>query len=382
MALKTAKRGLINPFIVMEVMRDANEVEASGTHVIHLEVGQPSTAAPGKVREAAHKALDAHLVGYTEAMGIPQLRQAISRHYRDFYRLDIVPERIVVTTGSSGGFLLAFLASFNQGDRVGLASPSYPCYRNILTALGIEPVIVPMGADTKFQPTVDALQKVSTPIDGLIVASPSNPVGAVVPQADLRQLVAYCRENGIRFISDEIYHGITYGAPAPSAAAYDDNVIVVNSFSKYFSMTGWRLGWLVVPPSLVRPIERLAQNLYISPPTLSQLAAIAAFDSHDELAGNVRRYAANRELLLNELPAAGFDDLIATDGAFYIYANVARLTNDSVDFCKRMLHEVGVAVTPGVDFDAERGRHYLRFSFAGSTPDMAEAVKRLKAWRK
>lgn len=386
MALKVAARGRIDPFIVMEVMRAAAERAATGADIVHLEVGQPSTRAPRKVLEAARAALESDLIGYTVALGIPKLRERISRHYRDFYGAVVPAERIVITTGSSGGFLLAFLTAFAPGDRVALASPGYPCYRNILTALGIEPVIVPMEADTKFQPTIEALELVQREtgehLDGLIVASPSNPVGAVVPAAELRALMSYCRERGIRFVSDEIYHGITYGVTAATAAAIDEQAIVVNSFSKYFSMTGWRLGWLVVPADLLQPIERLAQNLFISPPTLSQHAGIAAFDAYDECQANVRRYAANRELLLNDLPRAGFDHLIATDGAFYIYADVARLTNDSVEFCRRMLMETGVAATPGVDFDAARGRATMRFSFAGSTEDMAEAVRRLTAWRK
>jgi aspartate/methionine/tyrosine aminotransferase len=386
MALKVSARGRIDPFIVMEVMRAAAERAASGADVVHLEVGQPSTPAPRKVLEAARAALDADLIGYTLALGTPQLRERIARHYRDFYGVTVPAERIVVTTGSSGGFLLSFITAFAPGDRVALASPGYPCYRNILSALGIEPVIVPMEADTKFQPTVAALEKAERDsgkkLDGLIVASPSNPVGAVVPEADLRALMAWCRSKGIRFVSDEIYHGITYGATAVTAAAIDDQAIVVNSFSKYFSMTGWRLGWLVAPNELLQPIERLQQNLFISPPTLSQHAGVAAFDAQEECRANVRRYAANRALLLNDLPGAGFDKLIATDGAFYVYADVARLTNDSVEFCRRMLHDTGVAATPGVDFDSARGHSTMRFSFAGSTEDMAEAVKRLKAWKK
>ena len=385
MALKIAARGRIDPFIVMEVMRAAAERAASGADVVHLEVGQPSTRAPRKVLEAARAALDTDLIGYTLALGIPQLRERIARHYRDFYGASVPAERIVITTGSSGGFLLSFLTAFEPGDRVALASPGYPCYRNILSALGITPVIVPMEADTKFQPTIAALEQAERAggkLDGLIVASPSNPVGAVIPEADLRALMAHCRERGIRFVSDEIYHGITYGVDPATAAAIDDQAIVVNSFSKYFSMTGWRLGWLVVPEDLLQPIERLAQNLFISPPTLSQYAGVAAFDAQDECKANVRRYAENRALLLNDLPGAGFDKLIATDGAFYVYADVARLTNDSVAFCRRMLLETGVAATPGVDFDGARGHATMRFSFAGSTADMAEAVKRLKAWRK
>ncbi|MDY0883705.1 pyridoxal phosphate-dependent aminotransferase [Dongia soli] len=381
--LKIARRGEVDSFIVMEVMREANLRTSRGEGILHLEVGQPSTPAPGIVRAAAVAALESNRIGYTDALGVPELRGAISRHYRDFYQADIPAERVVVTTGSSGAFLLAFLASFDPGDRVALASPGYPCYRNILKTLGIDPILLPMSADSKFQPTLDALgQYHGTPFDGLIIASPSNPVGAVIQAATLGDLSAYCRAQGVRLISDEIYHGITFGAPAATMASIDDQSIVVNSFSKYFSMTGWRLGWLVLPPSLVQPVERLAQNLFISPPTLSQYAAIAAFDAHEELQQNVRRYAANRDILLNGLPEAGFDRLIATDGAFYVYADVSALTDDSVAFAQRILAEAGIAVTPGVDFDPQRGHHFLRFSFAGATEDMAEAVRRLKNWRK
>jgi aspartate/methionine/tyrosine aminotransferase len=381
--LKIARRGAVDPFIVMEVMREANERAAQGEGILHLEVGQPSTPAPRAVRDAAKRALESDLIGYTDALGLPALRQAIAQHYRDFYGADVPASRIVVTTGSSAGFLLAFLAAFDPGDRVALASPGYPCYRNILQTLGIEPVLLPMTEASKFQPTVEALQaQAGRPFDGLIVASPSNPVGAVVPAARLTDLAASCRAGGTRLISDEIYHGITYGVPAATMAAIDDQAIVVNSFSKYFSMTGWRLGWLVLPEALIQPVERLAQNFFISPPTLSQHAGIAAFSAHDELQQNLRRYAANRDVLLNELPQAGFDHLISTDGAFYVYADVSNLTDDSVAFARRILAETGIAVTPGLDFDPARGHHFLRFSFAGATADMIEATRRLKAWRR
>jgi aspartate/methionine/tyrosine aminotransferase len=382
MALKTARRAAIDPFIVMEVMRAANERQTKGGDIIHMEVGQPSTPAPSKVREAARAALETEIVGYTDALGLPALRQRIARHYAEFYGRRVTPERIAITTGSSGGFLLCFLAGFDPGDRVALAVPGYPCYRHILTVLGIEPVLLPMGPETKFQPNVAALERVEDRLDGLILASPSNPVGAMLAPAELKDIAVWCDAKGVRLISDEIYHGITFGDAVAATAADEPGAIVVNSFSKYFSMTGWRLGWLVLPEDLVKPIERLAQNLFISAPALSQHAGIAAFDSHDEAKANVARYAGNRALLLADLPGAGFDRLIATDGAFYLYADVARLTNDSVDFCQRMLAETGVAATPGVDFDPTRGHHFVRFCFSGATADMAEAVKRLKAWKK
>jgi aspartate/methionine/tyrosine aminotransferase len=381
MVLKIARRAAIDPFIVMEVMRAANERAASGGDVIHLEVGQPSTPAPRKVREAAQKALERDLIGYTDALGVPALRRRISQHYREFYEVEVPMGRIAVTTGSSGGFLLAFLAAFDPGDRVALAAPGYPCYRHILTALGLEPVLIETGPETKFQPTVATLEKLGRPIDGLIIASPSNPVGALVGESELEALAAWCAGKGVRLVSDEIYHGITYGAPAVTAADRKE-AIVINSFSKYFSMTGWRLGWMVLPEDLGQATERLLQNFFISAPTLSQLAGIAAFDAHDELQGNVARYAVNRDLLLNDLPAAGFRHLISTDGAFYIYADISDLTDDSLGFCRRMLSETGIAATPGIDFDPARGHHFMRFCFSGSTEDMAEAVKRLKAWRR
>ncbi len=382
MAPKIAKRGEIPPFIVMEVMRAAAERAASGAGVLHMEVGQPGTGAPQGVIDAARTALDEHRIGYTVALGIPELREAIARHYQDYYGVAVPVERIVVTTGSSGGFLLSFLSAFDQGDRVALAAPGYPCYRNILTALGVEPVSLMTTAADRFQPTPALLDKArgEGPVHGLIVASPSNPAGTMLGRVELQALVDYCRAHDIRLISDEIYHGITFRHPPDTAVALTGDAIVINSFSKYFSMTGWRLGWMIVPDDLMRPVESLAQNLFISPPTLSQIAAVAAFDCRDELEANVARYAANRELLLAELPKAGFTDLAPADGAFYIYADVGHLTNDSEDFCRRILNEAGVAVTPGVDFDPWRGNRFLRFSFAESTADIKAAAEALRQW--
>ncbi len=382
MALKISRRGQIAPFIVMDVMRAANAREAEGADVVHLEVGQPGTSAPAGVLDAARDALAGDRLGYTLAFGVPELRARIAEHYRARYGLDVPVARIVVTTGSSGGFLLAFLSAFDEGDRIALAEPGYPAYRNILTALGFEPVGVPTDEGTRFQPTPEILQKAAPDIDGLIIASPSNPTGTMIDPAGMAALVDYCRGQGIRLISDEIYHGLTYQTvETASAAGLTDDAFVINSFSKYFSMTGWRLGWMVVPMDLLRAVECLAQNLFISPPSLSQRAAVAAFDCYDELDANRDRYARNRELLLRELPKAGFDKLAPADGAFYIYADVRQLTNDSPEFCARMLAETGVATTPGVDFDPARGQAYIRISFAGTTEDMAEAAKRLIAWR-
>jgi aspartate/methionine/tyrosine aminotransferase len=381
MVLKVARRGQVPPFIVMDVMRAASELAATGADVLHLEVGQPSTAAPAGVIAAARAALGSDVLGYTDSLGIPELRARIARHYQEFYGVAVDPARVVLTTGSSGAFILAFLASFDAGDRVALAAPSYPAYRNILAALDLVPVEMPAGPGERYQASLDLLRRCGD-IDGLIVASPANPPGTMLPPDELYGLARHCAAHGIRMVSDEIYHGLTYGSVvAATALAASDEAIVVNSFSKYFSMTGWRLGWMVVPPGLLRTVECLAQNLFISPPTLSQHAALAVFDCAEEIAANVARYAANRALLLAELPKAGFDRLAPADGAFYLYADVAHLTNDSVAFCRRMLVETGVACTPGIDFDPRRGHAALRFSFAGSTETMREAARRLIRWR-
>ena len=381
MAKVSRRSETVDPFIVMDVMAAAAAKEAAGDTVIHLEVGQPSTPAPRGALAAAHAALDADRIGYVAALGMPALRERIARHYREQYDADVPSERVIVTTGSSGGFPLAFLAAFDAGDRVALAAPGYPAYRNILSALHLEAVDLPTSLADRYQPTVAALDKAG-PLAGLIVASPSNPTGTMVTRGELAALGDWCDGHQVRLVSDEIYHGIVYEGEATSAVEVSKHAIVVNSFSKYFSMTGWRVGWLVVPDELVRPIERLAQNFFISVPTLSQYAALAAFDCRDELDAHVARYKANRDLLMKGLPAAGLDRLTPAQGAFYIYADVSHLTNDSRDFCKRMLAEAGVAATPGVDFDRARGAGTLRISFAGSMAEMEEAVRRLKAWRR
>ncbi len=382
MALKAAQRGKVPPFIVMDVMRAAAEREAAGGEVLHMEVGQPGTPAPPAVLEAVRLALDSDRVGYTLAQGIEPLRRRIARHYQESYGVDVDPERVMVTTGSSGGFLLSFLSAFEAGDRVALAAPGYPAYRNILTALGVEPVLLPSDAEHRFQPTPALLDQVPGPLDGLIVASPSNPTGTMLDRPQLAALVEYCADRGLRLISDEIYHGITYERPAVTALALSRDAIVINSFSKYFSMTGWRLGWMVLPEDLLRPVECLAQNFFISPPTLSQLGGLAAFEAREVLEGYVANYARNRAYLLQALPVAGFDRLAPADGAFYLYADVGHLTNDSEAFCRRMLAETGVATTPGLDFDPDRGHRFVRFSFAGPEAVMREAATRLQAWLK
>lgn len=387
MSVKLSRRALVPPFIAMDVLREANELAAGGADVIHLEVGQPSTPAPRAVVAAAEAALRREVLGYTDALGLPVLREAIARHYQRTYRVVIDPARIIVTTGSSAGFVLAFLAAFDAGERVALAAPSYPAYRNILVALDLAPVELAAGPAEHYQPTLDLLRGSRDQIgrerlDGLIIASPANPTGSMIDPATLVAIAKHCEAAGIRLISDEIYHGITYEKPAASAAALSDDAIIVNSFSKYYSMTGWRIGWMIVPPDMLRAVECLAQNLFISPPALAQYAALAAFDATEELEANCRRYADNRALLLAELPKAGFERFAPADGAFYLYADIAALTNDSRDFCSRMLREIGVACTPGVDFDPTRGHATMRICFAGATADIAEAVRRLHNWKR
>ncbi|MDE2228934.1 MAG: aminotransferase class I/II-fold pyridoxal phosphate-dependent enzyme [Alphaproteobacteria bacterium] len=381
MTLKVSARGRVPPFIVMDVLRDANARAAAGKDVLHLEVGQPSTPAPRGVIEAARAALDRDVLGYTDALGLPALRAAIAGYYRSRYGVALDPARVVVTTGSSAGFILACLAAFEPNDKVAICSPGYPAYRNILTALDLVPVELTAGADERYQVTLDRLRRQGNGVEGLIVASPANPTGTMIPPDELGAIARHCRDAGIRLISDEIYHGITYGAPAATALAFDPQAIVVNSFSKYFSMTGWRVGWMAVPDDMARAVECLAQNLYVSPPALSQHAAIAAFDCRAELDANIARYAENRALLLRELPAAGFGRLAPSDGAFYLYADVAHRSNDSEEFCRRLLRETDIALTPGTDFDPRRGRATVRLCYAGSRAIIAEAARRLKAWR-
>ena len=380
MVLKVADRGKMPPFIVMDVMQAASLRESKGGDVLHLEVGQPSTKAPSKVITAAKTALENDKLGYTPALGLLKLRADIAKHYKGWYGVDIPLERIVATKGSSAAFILSFMAAFDPGDRVVMASPGYPAYRNILKSLGITPISILTELKHRFQPTVALLEELQQPIDGLIIASPSNPAGTMIGYQQMQELSNYCKKKEIRLISDEIYHGVNYGQQPVSALETHAESIIINSFSKYFSMTGWRLGWMIVPQDLARSVECLAQNMFISPPTLSQIAASAAFDSYDEAEDNVKRYAINRSILMNELPSSGLDKLAPADGAFYIYADIAHFTNDSVEFCKRMLEEIGVACTPGLDFDPDRGNSTLRLSFSGAEHDMIEACKRIKTW--
>jgi aspartate/methionine/tyrosine aminotransferase len=381
---RVAQRAGIAPFYVMDVWLAAAERQRSHGDLVNLSAGQPSAKAPAPVRAAAVDALANHNLGYTVALGIPELREAIAASYPQRYGIVVSPEDVVVTTGSTNGFLLAFLACFDVGDRVAVPSPGYPCYRNILSALGCEVVEVPCGPETRFQPTVEMLADIEPPVKGVILASPANPTGTVIPPDDLAAIATWCDASGIQLVSDELYHGLVYpGAPATSCAwETSREAIVVNSFSKYFAMTGWRLGWLLVPPVLHRAVDRLTGNFSICPPTLPQLAGVAAFtpESIAEADALVEDYAVNRKILLRGLPEIGLPRLAPADGAFYVYADISDYSTDSLDFCARLLADTGVAIAPGVDFDTVHGGAYVRLSFAGSTADVSEAVHRMRPW--
>ncbi|MBB2964432.1 pyridoxal phosphate-dependent aminotransferase [Methylobacterium sp. R2-1] len=372
----------VAPFLAMDVMAAAGARERRGEGVIHMEVGQPSAPAPRAVIAAAQAALVDGRIPYTEALGLPALRERIARHYAETYGVRLSPERVVVTTGSSAGFVLAFLALFDAGARIGVPRPGYPAYDGILRALDLIPQPLILRAEDRYAPTSALLRAVhgAAELSGLLVMSPANPSGTVIEPARLAELCATARSLRLPFISDEIYHGLSYGVPTATALQFDANAVVINSFSKFYCMTGWRVGWMVVPDALVRGIERLAQNLYISAPYLSQVAALAAFDTLDEIVAIRDGYAENRALLLDALPSLGLTGIHPVDGAFYLYADITRLTDDASAFCRRMLDEAGVAATPGLDFDPGEGGHHIRFSFAGSRADCAEAVTRLKGW--
>ena len=380
--LAASGRSQVPPFMVMDVMAAAARIEVGGGRVIHMEVGQPSAPAPRTALDAARGALERGQIDYTSALGIPSLRKRIAQHYHDAYGCTVDPERIVVTTGSSGAFVLAFLAMFEPGDRVAVTVPGYPPYRHILTALGCEPVLIETSSETRHALTAEALLSTHsrTPLKGVLVASPANPTGTMMSREALTHLMAAAEGEGIRFISDEIYHGLDYAFPAVTAAELSSHAVVINSFSKYFCMTGWRVGWMVVPEPLVRPIERLQQNLSISVPTLSQIAAEAAFSGRDEMEIVKRGYEANRHILITGLPQAGLSDFLPADGAFYLYADVSKFTSDSYEFARNMLEQAHVAATPGIDFDPIRGRSFVRFSYARSEAEMRDAVARIARW--
>ena len=376
--MRRSSRGQVDAFIVMDMVAEAAKLEAEGRHIIHMEVGQPGSGAPAVAVEAVTAAMQSESLGYTMALGLPELRRGIADLYKRWYGVDLNPERVIVTSGSSGAFLLAFTALFEAGDRVGLGEPGYPSYRQILKALSLEPVGIATSAANRLQPVPADLEGVE--MAGLIVASPGNPSGTMLSKAALADLISYAQARDIAFVSDEIYHGLHYGARAHSALEISDDVYVINSFSKYFSMTGWRVGWMVVPQDHLRTVERLAQNMFICAPHVAQIAALAALRAEPELEANRAVYAENRRLMLQGLPEAGFDKIAPPDGAFYIYADVSDLTEDSLAFARDILHKAGVAVTPGLDFDAKRGGQTLRFSYARATADIVEGLARLKAY--
>jgi aspartate/methionine/tyrosine aminotransferase len=368
----------------MDLLAAASRRQRTHGDLVNLVAGQPSTPAPRPVREAAKRALEEQVLGYTEALGIPELRAAIAAHHLRAHGIAVAAEDVVVTTGSSGGFLLAFLAAFEAGDRVAIARPGYPCYRNVLTALGCEVVELPTGPQSRFQPTVEMLEALEVPVRGLVVASPANPTGTMLAPAELATLAVWCEQRGVQLISDEIYHGIEYSSPALHSSAWETSreAVVFSSFSKYFSMTGWRIGWMLVPERLRRPVDVLTGNFTICPPVLSQHASVAAFTepSYAECDGHVARYAENRRLLLEGLPQLGIDRLAPADGAFYVYADVGHLTTDSMTWCHRLLAETGVATAPGIDFDTATGNRFVRLSFAGSPGEVRDGLQRLAGW--
>ena len=374
--MRNSRRGAVDPFIVMDVMEAARQAEADGRHIIHMEVGQPGTAAPAAARAALAQAMQTDALGYTVALGLPALRARIARLYGDWYDVDLDPSRVIVTPGSSGAFLLAFTALFEAGDRVAIGAPGYPSYRQILRALSLEPIDIQTADENRLQPVPADLAGLD--FAGLMVASPANPTGTMLDRAAMSALIDLCADRGAAFISDEIYHGIEYEARAVTALELTDETYVINSFSKYFSMTGWRVGWMVVPPDHVRLVERLAQNMFICPPHASQVAALAAMDCVDELESNMDVYRANRQMMIEGLPRAGFTRFAPPDGAFYVYVDVSAFTSDSRALAREILDEAGVAVTPGLDFDPQRGHQTLRFSYARASADIAEGLARLR----
>jgi aspartate/methionine/tyrosine aminotransferase len=378
--INASRRSAIDPFIVMEVMAAANARAQRGGEVLHLEVGEPFGGAPPAALDAVRAALADGPCGYTEAFGLPALRHALAKQYRRDYGVAVAPGCIALTVGASGAFILAFLAAFDAGDRVIVTEPGYPAYRNILAALGVEVVAVPTDLSTGFQPTPELLDQIQGPIAGLILASPSNPTGSILSRAELARVAAWCAQRGVRIVSDEIYHGITYDEPAETILAFAPDAIVVNSFSKFYGMTGWRLGWLVLPDELVAPVTRLAQNLFISAPAIAQHAGLGAMSDRPELGRRIEHYRRNRALLLDRLSHIGLSRMAPPDGAFYLYVDIGHLGVGSVELCRRLLDDTGVALTPGVDFDPARGERYVRLSFAGAEADIAEAARRMEGW--
>ena len=377
---RPSKRSAIPSFMVMDLMDAAARAEAKGQNIIHMEVGQPATPAPAKAKAAAQAAIADSKLGYTLALGMPELRARIARHYGEWYGIDLPASRVAITNGSSAAFVLTFLSIFDTGECVALPSPGYPCYRQILTALGQRHEIVETGPQNRWMPTINQIEDVADRIAGMLIASPNNPTGTMLEPDRMAAIIETCQNRNVWFISDEIYHGLTYGQKAETALKFSDNVIVISSFSKYFSMTGWRVGWMVVPEWLTPTVERLAQNLFICAPAVAQTAALGAFEGIEELERNRTNYALNREILLDGLPKVGLGNLVPADGAFYIYADVGTYTTDSLAFSRQLLEDTGIAATSGIDFDEARGGRYLRFSYAGTADDMYEAIRRLANW--
>ncbi len=378
--MKKSKRSNVDPFIVMDVMESARKAEAKGKHVIHMEVGQPGTPAPKVAKQFISDEISKNDLGYTVTLGLPELRNRISKLYGDWYNIDLNPDRIIITTGSSGAFILSFAALFDVGDRVGIAAPGYPSYRQILKSQDLIPIDIFTELQNKFQPIPKDIKENN--LNGLLVASPANPTGSMLDKKKLEELINTAHENKVSFISDEIYHGIQYENNPTSALEISNECYVINSFSKYFSMTGWRVGWMIVPEDHVRQVERLSQNLFICPPHVSQLTALSAMDAKEELNTNVEVYKKNRSVLLEELPKAGLNKFSPPDGAFYIYIDISEYSKDSLNFCKEVLDKAGVAITPGLDFDQKRGNSTIRFSYARSTEDIIEGANRIKKFMK
>ena len=378
--MKKSKRSNVDPFIVMDVMESARKAEASGKHVIHMEVGQPGTPAPKRAKQFISHEISNNDLGYTVTLGLPELRNRISKLYGDWYNIDLNTDRIIITTGSSGAFILSFAALFDVGDRVGIAAPGYPSYRQILKSQDLIPIDIFTELQNKFQPIPKDIKENN--LNGLLVASPANPTGSMLDKKKLEELINTAHENKVSFISDEIYHGIQYENNPTSALEISNECYVINSFSKYFSMTGWRVGWMIVPEDHVRQVERLSQNLFICPPHVSQLTALSAMDAKEELNTNVEVYKKNRSILLEELPKAGLNKFSPPDGAFYIYIDISEYSKDSLNFCKEVLDKAGVAITPGLDFDQKRGNSTIRFSYARSTEDIIEGANRIKKFMK
>ncbi|MGC1504761.1 MAG: aminotransferase class I/II-fold pyridoxal phosphate-dependent enzyme [Sulfitobacter sp.] len=376
--MRKSTRSAVDPFIVMDVMQAAAKAEAEGQHIIHMEVGQPGTGAPKGAVEAVKNAMDDGALGYTVALGLPALRARIAKMYGEWYNVDLDPNRVVITSGSSGGFILAFTALFDTGDRVGIGAPGYPSYRQILKALALTPVDLQTSPENRLQPVPADFAGMD--LAGLMVASPANPTGTMLDRAAMAALIDACAGQGAAFISDEIYHGVEYDQKTVTALELTDDCYVINSFSKYYSMTGWRVGWMVVPEDHVRVVERIAQNMFICAPHVSQVAALAAMECDDELQANMDVYRANRTLMITGLKEAGFNSFAPPDGAFYVYADVSEHTSDSLSFAAEILEKARVSVTPGLDFDPLRGATTLRFSYARSTADIAEGLARLKAF--